>query len=391
MAGKRGAGEGTFWKREGRWYGKRRIGPREAVVTINASGATLAEAKDDLRAKAEQHLRGGRATIDASATLARYLEWWVAEELAERVAEGMIVSTTRQQYANKVKHQIVPLLGHVRLRELSVMQLRQWLTTLSRQGASPNTRHDALAVLHTALERAVRYELIPGNPARLVDPPRVHRERRAEITLDTARALLQAARGDRLEAAYVLALHIPLRVGELVGAEWSCFDLERRLLAVRQNLVRLEGRWELHGTKTHKVRVVPLPDAAVVALLTHRARQAEQRLAAGTAWQPPGVLDVEQQSWRRPDFVFTRPTGHPYLQQGFYKQLQALCVRADVPPLATHDLRRAANTLLRMTGVDPAVIRQLAGHHSEEMTELYTTRLDSRMQEAVQRLALELA
>lgn len=141
MTGKRGAGEGTFWKREGRWYGKRRIGPREAVVTINASGATLAEAKADLRSKAEQHLRGGRATIDASATLARYLQWWVEEELAERVAEGMIVSTTRQQYANKVKHQIVPLLGHVRLRELSVMQLRQWLTTLSRQGASPNTRH----------------------------------------------------------------------------------------------------------------------------------------------------------------------------------------------------------------------------------------------------------
>lgn len=73
-------------------------------------------------------------------------------------------------------------------------------------------------MLHTALERAVRYELIPGNPARLVDPPRVHRERRAEITLDTARALLQSARGDRLEAAYVLALHI--REAEGLAAAW---------------------------------------------------------------------------------------------------------------------------------------------------------------------------
>lgn len=39
MAGKRDAGEGTFWKRNGGYYGKRRIGPREAVETINASGA----------------------------------------------------------------------------------------------------------------------------------------------------------------------------------------------------------------------------------------------------------------------------------------------------------------------------------------------------------------
>jgi integrase len=58
--------------------------------------------------------------------------------------------------------------------------------------------------------------------------------------------------------------------------------------------------------------------------------------------------------------------------------------------VATHDLRRTANTLLRVSGVDPAVIRQLAGHESEEMTELYTTRLDSLMQEAVDRLAEKL-
>jgi integrase len=89
--------------------------------------------------------------------------------------------------------------------------------------------------------------------------------------------------------------------------------------------------------------------------------------------------------------VFTRATGKPYFQQGFYKRLRSLCARAGVPPLATHDLRRAANTLLRLAGVDPAVIRQLAGHESEEMTDLYTTRLDSHMRDAVDRLARKLA
>ncbi len=48
--------------------------------------------------------------------------------------------------------------------------------------------------------------------------------------------------------------------------------------------------------------------------------------------------------------------------RGFYKQLRAL---------------------LRVSGVDLAVTRQPAGHESEEMTELYTTRLDSLMQQAV--------
>jgi hypothetical protein len=43
VAAKRGAGEGPFWKRNRRWYGKRRIGPREAMVTIGASHAEAAE------------------------------------------------------------------------------------------------------------------------------------------------------------------------------------------------------------------------------------------------------------------------------------------------------------------------------------------------------------
>lgn len=111
MAGHAGAGEGSFWKRNGRWYGKRRIGPREAVVTINASGTTLAEAKADLRAKLQRHERGGQAFLDASVTLERYLDWWFTGELAERVTEGSLVETTRQQYANKIRFQIVPVLG----------------------------------------------------------------------------------------------------------------------------------------------------------------------------------------------------------------------------------------------------------------------------------------
>jgi len=203
MAGKRDAGDGTFWERGNRWYGKRRIGPREAVVTINGSGATLAEAKADVREKVEQHLRGGPVRISASVTLATYLTWWVHEELAQRVADGVNTETTRKQYADRVKFQIAPLLGGVQLRDLSAMHLRQWQATLAKQGASPSLRRRSLAILKTALERAVRYELIPANPAKLVDSPTVQRRRREEISVATARALLRCrARrpGGRLSA-----------------------------------------------------------------------------------------------------------------------------------------------------------------------------------------------
>jgi hypothetical protein len=70
VAGKRGAGEGTVWKRNGRWYAKRRVGSREDAVSFNASGSTRAEALANSRAKAEQHERDSPVAIDASVTLA---------------------------------------------------------------------------------------------------------------------------------------------------------------------------------------------------------------------------------------------------------------------------------------------------------------------------------
>jgi hypothetical protein len=47
-------------------------------------------------------------------------------------------------------------------------RIRQWMARLDQQGASPSLPRQALAVLNNALEYAVRYEVLPGNPAKLV-------------------------------------------------------------------------------------------------------------------------------------------------------------------------------------------------------------------------------
>jgi integrase len=51
-----------------------------------------------------------------------------------------------------------------------------------------------------------------------------------------ARTFLEAAREDRLEALYVVALHCGLRQGELFGLRWSDVDLEEGTLRVNRTL-----------------------------------------------------------------------------------------------------------------------------------------------------------
>lgn len=73
--------------------------------------------------------------------------WWVDEELAQRVADGVNTETTRRQYADRVRFQIAPLLRGVRLRDFSAMHIRQWQATLGQQDASPSLRRRSLAIL----------------------------------------------------------------------------------------------------------------------------------------------------------------------------------------------------------------------------------------------------
>jgi integrase len=95
------------------------------------------------------------------------------------------------------------------------------------------------------------------------------------------RSFLEAVRGDRLEALYVLAISTGMRQGELLGLRWQDVDVERRRLQLVRQLKTRQSR-----------RAVVLSELAVTALIDHRDRQAaehEQQGCAGRsmAWSLP--------------------------------------------------------------------------------------------------------
>ena len=53
---------------------------------------------------------------------------------------------------------------------------------------------------------------------------------------EQAKAFLEAARSDRFEALYVLAIHYGLRQGELLGLKWDDVDLNAGVLQVRRTM-----------------------------------------------------------------------------------------------------------------------------------------------------------
>lgn len=97
-------------------------------------------------------------------------------------------------------------------------------------------------VLHKALNQALSDGLIPHNAAKGVKVPQAKRKEIRPLTPEQAKTLLEAARGDRLEALYLLALNTGLRQGELLALKWENVELEDAVLRVRRTLTRTGGK-----------------------------------------------------------------------------------------------------------------------------------------------------
>jgi integrase len=188
--------------------------------------------------------------------------------------------------------------------------------------------------------------LIPRNVATNIKLPKMRKNEIRPLNPDKAKAFLEAARGDRYEALYVLAIHYGLRRGELLGLKWS--DLQGSTLQVRRTMSESRvGRIE-EETKNGKGRPIGLSERALEALRSHSRQQV-------------GVKDSE--------YIFPSTTGTPTNSSNLmYRSFKPTLKRAGLPQIRFHDLRHTCATIRFMKGQHPKRVQELLGHASIAMT-----------------------
>jgi integrase len=190
-----------------------------------------------------------------------------------------------------------------------------------------------------------------------VDAPPIKRTEMQTLTPEQAKILMDAAKGDRLEALYVVAVTTGVRLGEMLALRWANVDLDRSVLHVRENLERAEHGMRIGTPKTEKSRRrIVLRSVAVTALREHRERQLGERLKAGALW-------------RDQDLVFPSTVGTPSDPLRILKhEFKPMLERANLPRIRMHDLRHTAATLMRRAGVSIEVVSQVLGHADASTT-----------------------
>jgi integrase len=348
LSPKRSNGEGSL--------GRRPNGTWAAAVSLPDGRRKFfyGKTKEDVRRKLTQALHAievGGLTDSRGLTVGEFLDQWLTETVQPNVRPW-----TYKGYEVHVRLHLKPVIGHIPLAKLAPLHVQQLLNAKKAAGLSPKSIRYIRGTLRTALNQAVRWDLLTRNPASLVDGPRVGHYEIRPFTPEEARVFLTAMKGDRLEALYSVALTMGLRQGEALGLCWREVDLELGYLRVSKQLQRFGGETHLVEPKTARSRrSLALPASIARALREHRDRQLEERSAAGDKWTETGL-------------VFTTPTGRPIDATRISKDFHRHLNRAGLAQRRFHDLRHSCATLLLVQGVSPRVVMEILGHSQISLT-----------------------
>lgn len=355
-SGKRANGEGTCKQlTNGRWKATYTVGrtAEGKLVRRSVNGASREEALRLMRER-QHRLAHGQPVVTGQETVEHYLARWLVGVASKRVKPS-----TLERYRSALKP-LYPLIGHLRLADLRVGHLQEAFGNLEVR-YSPGDLHNKQAVLHNALENAVKWELIDRNPAGFITLPKVEKKTWTVLTPDQARHLIASQPESRWNPLWTLLTTLGPRISEALALRWD--EYGHGVLQIR------EGKTEAAQ------RTLPVPPTVAAALKAQRVQQLTDRMRNADIWQDSGV-------------IFTDALGRSMSRQNAYEAWVRALEHAGLPHMRLHDTRRTAILWMREAGIELDVVRVIIGHkHIATTTEIYGTVNRARLDAARDRMA----
>lgn len=242
---------------------------------------------------------------------------------------------------------IKPTLGHKLLHQINRFEIQALLNSF-RDSLKPASCNHILKVIRHSLNLAVEWEFLESNPATKI-PLFDEADSKVEHYLNDAELerLLTVLHTDENRTVCQIALFLlstGCRLNEVLSAQWSDIDLEKKIFLVRAS-----------NSKSKRLRPVPLNECAM------------------------GVLNQLDTKGKTPLFLNAH-TGKPYTT--ITKVWARLRKQAGLEHLRLHDLRHQYASFLVNSGRTLYEVQQILGHSDSKVTQRYAHLSTKTLQEA---------
>lgn len=245
------------------------------------------------------------------------------------------------------------------VRDFSKLDILNYLSYVATdRGNTAKTRHRKLASLKVFYKCLYRdLNLIPNDPTKDIDYPKMHEHLPKFLTLNDSIKLLENMNRDdpyyyRDYCIITLFLNCGMRLSELVGLNLQDVDLDERTM-------RLLGKGD-------KERIIHINDACADSIVQY--------------------VKERRRSPIEPDALFLSKRGTRITN----RRVQQIVDNAlrdsnlDNQGYSTHKLRHTAATLMYQHGnVDTLILKEILGHKSISTTEIYTHISNESVKEAM--------
>ncbi len=284
--------------------------------------------------------------------LSEYLQNWLIT-----YAKPKLSPRGFERYEGIIRRYLIPALGKIPLTHLRPEHLQQHYTECLNNGLNPNTVKYHHAVVHLALQTAVKWRLVLRNVADAVEPPKTHRTEMQTWNEEEIKQFLEGARGSPYYALFYTILYTGMRRSEVLALSWGAVDLILGQIYVNRSLHHLkDGRYVFSEPKSATSRrTISLPPSASLVLKEHHERQKLERMMTGSP-----LTDT--------DLVFGTTEGSPLRPNTVTRAWQMLAARIGIKVIRLHDARHTHASMMLKQGTHPKIVQERLGHYSIQMT-----------------------
>lgn len=375
----RGRGKSRLTRR---WYvpeGWSKKAIERELAAVSAEFERQCDAGEAI-SRAEQHEKDAREAAEAAAKAAQQAaeaaKILTLRQYGERVfmpAKAVTMSENgRSSYQNCLDRQIYPVLGDMKMPEITPAQISALLLDIQAQGKAHATVIKAYTILHTLFKMAYLGDMIDRNPMDKVERPKprkdeVKESEPAAYTAEEVKRLLAVLKDEPLkwQALIRLLIDTGIRRGECCALKWQNVNFKTGEIRIAGNLCYTATKGVYLDTpKSGRVRVVYASDDTMALLRQLRIEQAKKAVSA---------------------FVFTKEgSPEPMHPQSPTRYLKKLSERSGIPDLHPHKLRHTFASIAITNGADVASVSEVLGHSDKAVTLRMYTHAD---QESMKRAA----